>query len=85
MRTTNETNTVSNIILMDITKLMTEIRTAMLQELSKECDKLDGIWVDVMWQDNNRDGIHDSTRDELLYEFYTKTNTHKLWGYCKPK
>ena len=74
----------SNTILMAVNEEMTNVRATLAQELSKECDRNGGIWVDIAWQDVNLDGRHDSTNDQLLKIFYINTSANKLWGYCKP-
>lgn len=70
-------------LLADVDTVMRQIQTALIHELSNECDKYDGTWVDIPWQDDDYDGYHDKTGDVLLQEFYTNTGTNKLWGYCK--
>ena len=72
-------------IMSDVESTMATLRSSLSNELSKECDKFNGIWVPTAWQDNNYDGRHDVTNDTLLISFYTETGTNKLWGYCKPK
>lgn len=83
-RTTDtDTSTLPETILQDITTVMTTIQTALAQELSKECARLNGIWVDMPWVDKNKDGKHDTTNDQVFKLFYTNTNANKSWGYCK--
>jgi len=70
-------------LLADVNAVMQRIQIALVSELSKECGKYDGTWVDIPWQDDDYNGYHDITGDTLLKEFYDNTGTNKLWGYCK--
>ncbi len=81
--TTGGNNALSETTLQDINTIMTTVRAALVQELSQECTRLNGIWVDLPWTDANHDEEHDTTGDRLLKLFYTGTGTNKLWGYCK--
>ncbi len=83
-RPSDTSYTVSETLLTDIDNVMVQIRTQMSTELAKECENQSGTWVDVPWEDNNNDGLHDTTNDSLLNNFYTTTGTNALWGYCKP-
>lgn len=69
----------------DVQSAMDTVRQALIKELSTDCERYNGIWVEIPWQDDNRDNLHDVTGDEFLRVFYTATNANKLWGYCKPK
>lgn len=82
-RPSDDSYTISESILADVDITMRRVQSALVSELSKECDKYNGTWVDTPWIDDNYDGVHDSTGDTLLEEFYTITGTNKLWGYCK--
>lgn len=66
--------TVPTLVLQDINIVMDKIRIAMGQELSKECERLGGIWVTTPYT---------NTSAKLLDVFYTATGTSKNWGYCK--
>lgn len=82
-RTTTGDKNLTESILKDINKIMTNVRAALIQELSKECERLNGIWVDMPWTDTDSDGYHDTTGDKLFQPFHTSTNANKLWGYCR--
>lgn len=82
-RTTTGNKNLPESILKDISKIMTNVRVALVQELSKECERLNGIWVDLPWTDANSDGYHDTTGDKLFISFHTSTGANKQWGYCK--
>ena len=62
---------------------MNDIRSALTKELSADCDRFNGVWVTVQWQDDDNNGYHDITGDTLLQSFYISTGTNTLWGYCK--
>ena len=85
IRPSTETNVLPESILGDVDTAMRTVQSALMVELSKECINLEGTWVDIPWQDDNGDGYHDSTGDELMPEFYSNTGANKLWGYCKNK
>ena len=82
-RTTNTESVLPESVLSDVQAVMDATRSALTKELSTECERLNGIWVTVQWQDDNSDGYHDITGDTLLQSFYELTKTNKLWGYCK--
>lgn len=75
--------TVSESLLADIDKVMKNVQTKLVSALSTECSDQSGTWVDVPWIDENGDGIHDSTGDTLMTNFYVTTGANALWGYCK--
>ena len=61
-------------VLQDINVVMEEIRTSMSTELSKECERLGGVWVaDPLVSSDN----------ELFEPFYTETSANTTWGYCR--
>ena len=82
-RTTNTDFVLPESVLSDVQAVMDATRSALAKELSAECERLNGIWVTIQWQDDNNDGFHDITGDTLLQIFYTSTKTNKQWGYCK--
>jgi hypothetical protein len=82
-RPSDTSYTVSETLLTDIDNIMGQIRNQMSSELAKECENQSGTWVDIPWEDNDNDGLHDTTNDALLNKFYTTTGTNALWGYCK--
>ena len=82
-RTADTSQTLSESLLYEIDKVAKGVRTSLVSILSKDCSDLGGRWVDAPWQDENNNGIHDSTGDMLLTDFYVATGTNKLWGYCK--
>lgn len=83
VRTTNTDDVLPPAILSDVQKVMDDVQAALSKELSKECERLGGVWVSVQWQDDNKDGYHDITDETLLNVFYTTTYANTLWGYCK--
>lgn len=66
--------TVPTLVLQDINIIMDKMRISMGQELSRECERLGGIWVTTPYT---------NTSVKLLDVFYTETGTDKNWGYCK--
>lgn len=77
-------------IMQDVNVVMDSVRVAMAKELSTECDRLGGVWVDTPWVDVQRDadgqldGLHDYTGDAQYKLFYTETSANTQWGYCRP-
>lgn len=69
-------------VLQDVNVVMDSIRVNMSTELSNECDRLDGTWVDAQWEDENFDGTHDKTGHIALKAFYDETGASTQWGYC---
>ena len=78
-------------ILQDVNVVMTQLRTDMSNALSRECERLGGIWVDTPWVDlpnktNNTqttgDGFHDVTGQTLYTVFYAETSANTQWGFC---
>ena len=83
-------------VLADVNSVMDSVRTAMIQELSPECENQSGMWVSSVWIDERRvseqngvyvqiagsDGYHDNNAHELLSGFYTAIGASTSWGYC---
>lgn len=70
-------NNVPTLVLQDINIVMDKMRIAMGNELSRECERLGGVWVT---------NAYDSSTDyniALLEQFYNETGANKSWGYCK--
>lgn len=82
-RSSDTSYVLSESLLAQIDTIMNNVHSQMLSELSKECSDKSGTWVDIPWTDENGDGYHDSTGDNLLTIFYTNTGANTLWGYCK--
>ncbi len=64
-------------VLQDINSLMDSIRSDMAKELAKECERMDGKWIDVEAQDDDK--------AKELPLFYTETSASDKWGYCAKK
>lgn len=77
-------------ILQDVNVVMTQLRTDMSNALSRECERLGGIWVDTPWVDiitnqtnkTESDGFHDVTGQTLYTVFYAETSANTQWGFC---
>ena len=82
-RPSETSSAVSKSLLADIDNVMNSLRPKLVEELSKECSTQSGTWIDLPWEDQDGDGLHDHTGDALLSEFYLTTGTNGLWGYCK--
>lgn len=82
-RPSDDSYVLSESLLADVDIVMKRVQNELVMELSKECERHNGTWVDMPWIDENYDGLHDSNGDSLLQEFYLATGTNKLWGYCK--
>lgn len=63
-------------VLQDVNIVMNKMRISMGSELSKECERLGGIWVTTPYTES------DATI-QLQEQFYTETGSNKKWGYCK--
>ena len=83
-RPSNDDTVLPESILADVDIAMKNVQTALVASLGAECDNYNGTWVDIPWQDEDADGVHDLTGDTILNEFYSVTGANKLWGYCKP-
>lgn len=70
-------------ILQDISMVMTELSATMVQELSKECNRLGGEWVNIPWTNADTNEQHDSTGDTKYEYFYEEVSANDQWGYCK--
>ena len=69
-------------VLQDINMLMDEIHQAMSTELSQECERLGGEWVNTVWQAESREYTHSTRGDYRLKHFYDTTGANTKWGYC---
>lgn len=77
-------------VLQDVNLVMDSVRVDMSKQLSAECERLGGLWVDTQWVDeiNNDtknetpDGKHDKTGHEQFKTFYDETGSNTKWGYC---
>ncbi len=67
---------IPTLVLQDVNIVMNKMRISMGNELSKECERLGGIWVTTPYNES------DSTI-QLQDQFYTETGSNKKWGYCK--
>jgi hypothetical protein len=56
---------------------MGKIHSDMSNELSKECERMGGIWVNLPY-------VHTSS-EKVLEIFYKETSANSQWGYCAPK
>ena len=70
-------NNVPTLVLQDINIVMDKMRIAMGTELSRECERLGGVWVTNAYNSSSDSGI------ALLEQFYNETGANKSWGYCK--
>ncbi|MDE6477940.1 MAG: hypothetical protein K2L94_01685, partial [Alphaproteobacteria bacterium] len=93
VRPSNTSDVPDSVILQDVNVVMDSVRTEMAQQLSTECDRLGGLWVDTQWKDvktttdqgietDGGDGIHDVTGHQLHKRFYSETGANTKWGYC---
>lgn len=82
-RSSDTSNVLSQSLLAQVDKIAQSIRTSLIPMLAKECNDMNGIWVNSIWQDDNNNGYHDVTGDVLFKDFYVATGANKLWGYCK--
>ena len=82
-RPSNTSMSITESLLVDIDKVMNDIRLQLVSALAQECDSQSGKWVDSPWVDENSDGLHDDNDDSLLNNFYITTGANPLWGYCK--
>ena len=85
LNATDSTATVPIAVLQDINIVMDSVRRDMATQLSAECERLGGTWVDTQWVDNandTADGVHDKTGHTQLKYFYDETGANSKWGYC---
>ena len=74
---TDSDSVLSTQIIADINVLMGKIHSDMSNELSKECERMGGIWVNLPY-------VHTSS-EKVLEIFYKETSANSQWGYCAPK
>lgn len=67
-------NNVPTLVLQDINIVMDKMHISMSSELSRECERMGGIWITTPYTD---------TTIALQEQFYTETGANKKWGYCK--
>lgn len=73
-------------VLADVNSVMDSIKAQMSKELSAECERIGGTWIDFPWIDiDPLDGAHDVTGYTILKNFYDETGSDKNWGYCANK
>ena len=82
-RPSDESYLLSESLLAEVNQVMQTVTNLLVSELSSECTNYNGTWVDIPWIDDDANGYHDTTGDTLNQDFYTRTGTNKLWGYCK--
>lgn len=63
------------LVLQDVNIAMDKMHIAMNTELSRECERLGGVWVSNPYDPD--------TSATLYEEFYTETGSNKNWGYCR--
>ena len=73
VRPSEANNPLPATVLQDINVVMDEISTSMSNELSKECERLGGVWVATPYILSN---------DTLFDDFYTEASANTMWGYC---
>lgn len=77
-------------VLEDVNVVMDQIRVDMAKALSKECERLDGVWVSTEWKDTETEGVanggpdgkHDTTGNKKYRKFYDETGANDKWGFC---
>ena len=67
-------NNVPTLVLQDINIVMDKMHISMSSELSRECERMGGIWITTPYTD---------TTIALQEQFYTETGANKKRGYCK--
>ncbi len=85
VRPSIDSDTMPDIVMQDINIVVTQISKAMAQELSNECERHGGTWVNTIWQDDEPNTLHDNTGDWLHKNFYATTGANTEWGYCGTK
>lgn len=83
VRTSDTSNVLSEYLLSEVNKVAQSVKDNLVSILSTECINLNGIWIASPWLDEDNNGYHDLTGDELHDNFYINTGANKLWGYCK--
>ena len=53
---------------------MDATRIKMATELSKECERLGGVWIATPYIS--------SSSNTLFNDFYTETSANTMWGHC---
>lgn len=73
-------------VLQDINSVMNNIHSEMATELSKECERLGGIWISTPFTtQGTAEGSDKVTGKEKLEYFYNETSSNTKWGFCASK
>ena len=81
VRPSEANNPLPETVLQDINVVMDEMRTSMSNELSKECERLGGVWVATPYIPSEN-----GHTNPLFETFYTETSANTMWGHCaKPQ
>lgn len=64
-------------IIADINVIMGKIHLDMANELSKECERQGGLWINMPYVF--------TSYETILDVFYKETSANSQWGYCIPK
>jgi hypothetical protein len=62
-------------VLSDVNMVMDSIRVQMSAELSKECERLGGLWINLPCLESATCNLHDT--------FYKETASNLKWGHCQ--
>lgn len=68
-----------NVVLQDVNMVMDSIRVDMANQLSAECERQGGTWVNKPQRDKK------TAPEKHLTKFYDSTGTNLEWGYCREK
>lgn len=78
IRPSESNGTIPMTILADVNVVMDSIKVKMGKELSTECERLGGIWVDTPWAELK--AKYSSYAQWPM--FYTETSSNTKWGSC---
>ncbi|MBN1324630.1 MAG: hypothetical protein JW974_00175 [Alphaproteobacteria bacterium] len=78
IRPSESSNIIPTAILGDVNVVMDSLKVEMGKELSTECERLGGIWVDTPWAI-----LSDKYPNYEQWDlFYTETSSNTKWGSC---
>lgn len=87
VRPSESTEDIPTEILEDVNTVMDTVKVNMATELSDECERLGGVWVDTPGIAFDEDGydidLIEQAGDTAYETFYDENSANKKWGYCR--
>lgn len=78
----DKNNVIPTTVLADVNVVMDSLKVEMGKQLSAECERFGGVWIDTPWVDKDEDTYHDSNGYQLWPEWDAEVSADKRWGFC---